>query len=135
MKLETFTTPSTEVYLDADTVSVTINTWSNLEGASIMVHGKGRELPLRKGVALGIISSLNALAKEREKEPTAFSSGMSLVAIKERAIAEKYREVSYRKSGTKISSGGLLASGLVDGKKVNVQAKAIESHRPRTLIQ
>lgn len=28
-------------------MSVTINTWANHEGASIMVHGKGPELPLR----------------------------------------------------------------------------------------
>lgn len=47
MKLETFSANSKEVFLEAGGMSVTVNTWSNLEGASIMVHGKGPELPLR----------------------------------------------------------------------------------------
>lgn len=47
MKLETFKSESKEIFLDAGSITVTINTWSNVEGASIMVHGKGPELPLR----------------------------------------------------------------------------------------
>ena len=47
MKLETFTNPSKELYLETPTTSVTVNTWANLEGCSLMVHGKGPELPLR----------------------------------------------------------------------------------------
>lgn len=47
MKLETIITPSKEIYLQAGDMSVTVNTWSNCEGLSFMVHGKGSELPLR----------------------------------------------------------------------------------------
>lgn len=47
MKLETFKAPSTEVFLDAGKMTVTVNVWSNGEGASLMVHGAGPELPLR----------------------------------------------------------------------------------------
>jgi hypothetical protein len=47
MKLETFTSPCKEVFIDAGKVSVTVTTWSNAEGASLMVHGAGPELPLR----------------------------------------------------------------------------------------
>lgn len=47
MKLEAMKADSKEIFLDAGDMSVTINTWANLEGASIMVHGKGPELPLR----------------------------------------------------------------------------------------
>jgi len=47
MKLETFKADSKEVFVDAGNMSVTINTWANMEGASIMVHGKGPELPMR----------------------------------------------------------------------------------------
>lgn len=47
MKLETLKAQSTEIYLEAGDLSVTVNTWANHEGASIMVHGKGPELPLR----------------------------------------------------------------------------------------
>ena len=47
MKLETFKTDSKEIFLDAGKITVTVNTWSNCEGASIMVHGSGPELPLR----------------------------------------------------------------------------------------
>lgn len=47
MKLETMISTSKEIYLDAGGMTVTVNTWSNCEGASIMVHGRGPELPLR----------------------------------------------------------------------------------------
>ena len=47
MKLETFTTPATETFLEFEGGTVTVNQWANLEGASLMVHGKGPELPLR----------------------------------------------------------------------------------------
>ena len=40
MKLETFKSPSTEVFLEFDGGTVTVNPWSNCEGASIMVNGK-----------------------------------------------------------------------------------------------
>ena len=47
MKLETFKSESKAIFLDSGNMSVTINTWANCEGASLMVHGKGPELPLR----------------------------------------------------------------------------------------
>jgi hypothetical protein len=47
MKLETITTSTKEIFLDAGGITVTINTWGNCEGVSLMVHGKGPELPLR----------------------------------------------------------------------------------------
>jgi hypothetical protein len=53
MKLETFASDSKEIFLGAGNLSVTINTWANGAGASIMVHGKGPELPLRMAGAWG----------------------------------------------------------------------------------
>ena len=47
MKLETFKAPSVETWLEFDGGSVTVTSWGNHEGASLMVHGKGPELPLR----------------------------------------------------------------------------------------
>jgi hypothetical protein len=47
MKLESFKANSNEIFIDAGKMSVTVNTWSNCEGASIMVHGEGPGLPLR----------------------------------------------------------------------------------------
>ena len=47
MKLETMKSDCKEIFLDARKMTVTINTWANNEGASIMVHGAGPELPLR----------------------------------------------------------------------------------------
>ena len=47
MKLETFKSACHEIYLDTGKMSATVNTWSNLEGASLMVHGSGPELPMR----------------------------------------------------------------------------------------
>jgi len=47
MKLETMKADSKEIFVDAGNMTVTINTWANCEGASIMVHGAGPEMPLR----------------------------------------------------------------------------------------
>lgn len=47
MKLETFKSACHEIYLDTGKMSVTVNTWSNLEGASLVVHGSGPEPPMR----------------------------------------------------------------------------------------
>lgn len=47
MKLETIKSDCKEIYLDAGHISVTVNTWANNEGASIMVHGNTPELHLR----------------------------------------------------------------------------------------
>jgi hypothetical protein len=44
MKLETFKSPTNEVFLEFDGGSVTVNPWSNCEGVSIMVHGKDLSL-------------------------------------------------------------------------------------------
>lgn len=46
MKIETTNSPSKEVFVDAGNISVTINVWSNHEGASIMVHS-GPDLAMR----------------------------------------------------------------------------------------
>lgn len=47
MKLETLITNSKEIFLEAYSVTVAVNVWANCEGASLMVHGKGPDLPLR----------------------------------------------------------------------------------------
>ena len=52
MKLETIITPSKEIYLQANDVSITVNTWSNCEGMNVMMHGPGPELPLRMACSL-----------------------------------------------------------------------------------
>ena len=40
MKLETFRSPTTEIFLEADGISVTANPWANGEGINFMLHGK-----------------------------------------------------------------------------------------------
>ncbi len=47
MKLETMKADSKETFVDAGDMSVVVYTWGNYEGASIMVHGNGPDLPLR----------------------------------------------------------------------------------------
>lgn len=44
MKLQTFKSDSKEIFLEANGFSVTVNTWANCEGASLMVHGEGTAL-------------------------------------------------------------------------------------------
>ncbi len=45
MKLETMTTNTKEIYVDGCGITVTATPWGNLEGVSVMVHGK--DLALR----------------------------------------------------------------------------------------
>jgi len=45
--LSTFRTPATETFVKGSGVNVTVTTWGNHEGMSLMVHGNGAELPLR----------------------------------------------------------------------------------------
>jgi len=47
MKLDTIKADCKEVFLEGYGVTVTVHTWGNYEGCSLMVHGKGPELPLR----------------------------------------------------------------------------------------
>lgn len=44
MKLETFVSESKEICLSGKGIIVTVNTWSNLEGANLMVHGEKCQL-------------------------------------------------------------------------------------------
>lgn len=44
MKMETFVNQSKEVFIEGKDTTVSINVWSNLEGANIMVHGKGLDI-------------------------------------------------------------------------------------------
>lgn len=52
MKLETITAPSREIYLEHEDGAVIVNTWSNLEGVNVMLHGKGEGQPLHMAGAL-----------------------------------------------------------------------------------
>lgn len=47
MKLESIKNPCHEISIEAETVIVTVNTWANLQGATLVVNGNGKDLPLR----------------------------------------------------------------------------------------
>lgn len=47
MNLTTITSDSKEIFVDAGKFTVTVNTWANLEGCNLMVHGNGENIPLR----------------------------------------------------------------------------------------
>jgi hypothetical protein len=40
MKLETFRSPTTEIFVEGTDVTATANPWANCEGLSFMLHGK-----------------------------------------------------------------------------------------------
>lgn len=52
MKLETIITPSKEIYIQGDGVTVTVNIWSNCEGANLIMNGSSPEMPLKMAGAL-----------------------------------------------------------------------------------
>lgn len=47
MKMQTFNNPCKEIFIEGESISVTVNTWSNCEGASFMVHGNAAGMPLK----------------------------------------------------------------------------------------
>lgn len=47
MKFETITTPTKELFVESDCLSVSAYAWANGAGLSFLVHGPGPELPLR----------------------------------------------------------------------------------------
>lgn len=47
MKLDTIKSDCKEVFVEGAGISVTVHTWGNCEGCSLMVHGKGPDMPLR----------------------------------------------------------------------------------------
>lgn len=47
MKFDITSSPCKEIFVEGENINVTINTWANLEGATIMVHSEGPNLPLR----------------------------------------------------------------------------------------
>ena len=51
MKLETIQRECKEVVVEADDVTVIVNTWSNLEGASFQMH-TGKDMAQRLATAL-----------------------------------------------------------------------------------
>lgn len=47
MELRTIKQETTETFVEGNGISVSINSWSNHEGASVLIHGQGAEMPLR----------------------------------------------------------------------------------------
>lgn len=66
MKLDAIKTESKEVFVTGNGVIVTVNTWSNVEGCNLMVHGESKEMPIRMAGAFRweeidvILTALNA---------------------------------------------------------------------------
>ena len=47
MKLETFKTKTTEIFVTGNGVAVTVNPWSNHEGANFMIHSRDAGMAIR----------------------------------------------------------------------------------------
>ena len=52
MKLETYKQPTTEVFVEGKGFNVCAYRWANCEGISVMLHGDGKDLPLRAAFSL-----------------------------------------------------------------------------------
>lgn len=52
MKLETFITETKEIFVEGNGFSVTANPWANCEGVSVMLHGDGKDMPIRAAFSL-----------------------------------------------------------------------------------
>jgi hypothetical protein len=77
----------------------------------------------RLGITTGINASIAALIKAKEVETV--STGRALVVVKKQAIAERFGNFNYGTKKINTSNGNAFASGVVDGKKIDVQRRAI----------
>lgn len=81
----------TEIYVDGDTINVTIYKWANGAGASIMVHGVGAALPVRMtGSFLWEELDVIALALSAAIEDTVINDS---ALIMQSELEKKYHEL------------------------------------------
>lgn len=52
MKLESIKSTTKEIFLEGNGIHVAIYPWGNQEGCSFLVHGDGKEMPLRFAASL-----------------------------------------------------------------------------------
>jgi hypothetical protein len=89
----------------------------------------------RKGVSMGILSSLNALIAQKERERQAeVATGTALVVVKKQAIAEKFGTFKYPEKVVSSADGSAFRKGNADGKKVDVSRRAVGETRNSTQL-
>lgn len=89
-----------------------------------MQYGRCELNSYRTGVAVGISRAIKILIEKKISEE--LPTGTSLVIIKYDAIAKKYGEFSYSRKKPSVR-GGSYATGVADGKSVNVNLRAVAS--------
>lgn len=89
------------------------------------IEGRTAVNSYRKGVTMGILSSLNKLIAQKQADAQPVATGTSLVVVKKQAIAEKYGKFEYGTSKVTSSDRGAFSRGREDGKKVDVSRKAV----------
>jgi len=47
VNLSTTVSETKEIFVDGGKFTVTVNTWANLQGCSLMVHGNSENMPMR----------------------------------------------------------------------------------------
>lgn len=52
MKLETFISQTKEIFVEGNGFNVTANPWANCEGVNVMIHGNGKDIPIRAAFSL-----------------------------------------------------------------------------------
>ncbi len=52
MKLSSVKTTTKEIFLEGPDITVSVYPWGNSEGCSFLVHGSGKEMPLRLAASL-----------------------------------------------------------------------------------
>jgi len=75
----------------------------------------------RQGLAIGIVSKLKSMLKEKEISEAAIPTGMALVVVKQIAVTEKYGDFGYTSKKTKVNlQGSAYAAGYATGKNVGI---------------
>lgn len=52
MQLDCIKTQTKEIFLEGPDITVSVYAWGNMEGCSFMVHGNGKEMPMRLAASL-----------------------------------------------------------------------------------
>lgn len=93
----------------------------------------------RRGVALGICDGLKRMIAEKlaaEAELEANSpAGFSLMVVKQNAITVKYGKFNYPKKVIRNRHAEAFGSGMIDGKKVDLNVRGVGNTAPSKQLQ
>lgn len=98
------------------------------------IGGRGEVNSYRLGVAIGIGKQLRAQLAEKQADQQGRAAGTALMVVKQQAITEKYGiTFEYGTKKTGVARGNSFAEGVRDGRRVDINRRAVENKQSTAL--